>query len=50
MMPPPPPVMIDAEEVARQDARFSGWMYRLPVYKYEQIVRRMEDFLLPAAE
>lgn len=41
---------LDAEEVARQDARFSGWIYRLPVYKYEQIVRRMEDFLLPAAE
>jgi hypothetical protein len=46
----PLPDRLDAEEVARQDARFSGWIYRLPVYKYEQIVRRMEDFLLPAAE
>jgi len=44
------PDRLDAEQVARQDARFSGWIYRLPVYKYEQIVRRMEDFLLPAAQ
>lgn len=40
----------DPEVVARQDAALAGWVYRVPVYKYDQAVRRMEDLLKPAAE
>ena len=40
----------DPEDVARRDAELAGWVYRVPTYKYEQIVRRMEDLLRPVEE
>jgi len=41
------PGRADPESVARQDAALAGWVYRVPVYKYDQAVRRMEDLLKP---
>jgi len=41
------PNRADPESVARQDAALAGWVYRVPVYKYDQAVRRIEDLLKP---
>jgi len=40
----------DVETVARQQARMTGWVYKVPVRKYDQIVRRTEDLLKPVAD
>jgi hypothetical protein len=49
--PPQPEVMrADPEDVARRDAELAGWVYRIPTYKYEQIVRRMDDLLKPVED
>ena len=37
----------DPEAVARRDAELAGWVYRIPTYKFDQMVRRMEDLLRP---
>ena len=34
-----------AEEAQTLDARLSGWRYRIPSYKFEQLTRRMDDLL-----
>ncbi len=46
----PEAMRADPEDVARQDADLAGWVYRIPTYKYEQIVRRMDDLLKPVEE
>lgn len=43
-------IRADPEEVARQDAKLAGWVYKVPTYKSEQIVRRMDDLLRPIEE
>lgn len=40
----------DAETVARTQARLAGWVYKVSVRKYDQIVRRTEDLLKPVAD
>jgi hypothetical protein len=40
----------DPETVAREDAELAGWVFRVPVYKYDQAVRRMDDLLKPVGD
>jgi hypothetical protein len=40
----------DPEAVAERDAFLAGWVYRVPVFKYDQAVRRMEDLLKPVTD
>ena len=40
----------DPESVAKEDAALSGWVFEVPVHRYEQMVRRMEDLLKPKAQ
>ncbi len=40
----------DPEKVAREDAELAGWVFRVPVYKYDQSVRRMDDLLKPVGD
>jgi hypothetical protein len=44
------PARVDPQSVAQQDAALAGWVYEVPVQRYEQMVRRMEDLLKPGAE
>lgn len=37
-----------AAEAEAINARVSGWLYRIPSYKYEQMTRRMDDLLSDA--
>lgn len=37
----------DVEQVARDSERLAGWVYRISVPRYEQLVRRLEDLLRP---
>jgi hypothetical protein len=37
----------DVERVARESERLAGWIYRISVPRYEQLVRRSEDLLRP---
>lgn len=37
----------DPQDVARDDAALAGWVFQIPAYKYDQVVRRMEDLLNP---
>ena len=46
----PETVRADPETVAEQDAFLAGWAYRVPVHKYDQAVRRMEDLLKPVTD
>jgi hypothetical protein len=46
----PETVRADPETVAQQDAFLAGWAYRVPVHKYDQAVRRMEDLLKPVTD
>jgi hypothetical protein len=39
----------DAELDAERE-RLSGWVFRIPVWKYDQINRRLEDLLVPLPE
>ncbi|MEO8443434.1 MAG: DUF4340 domain-containing protein [Gammaproteobacteria bacterium] len=36
------------EEAAALNARLGGWVYTLPVYKTEQLTRRLQELLAPA--
>jgi hypothetical protein len=42
------PPRADAETVARQQTRLSGWIFSVPAHRFDQIVRRTEDLLKPA--
>jgi hypothetical protein len=44
------PERADPEAVAQQDAALAGWVFKVPVHRYEQMVRRKEDLLKPEAE
>ncbi len=44
------PPRADQESVAREDADLAGWVFRIPVYKYDQMVRRMDDLLKPKTD
>ncbi len=37
-------------ELRAENQRLSGWTFTIPVWKYDQINRRLEDLLAPAAE
>ncbi|MGB5542320.1 MAG: DUF4340 domain-containing protein [Gammaproteobacteria bacterium] len=37
----------DVEQVARDSEQLAGWIYRISVPRYEQLVRRSEDLLRP---
>lgn len=41
------PERADPEAVAQQDAALAGWVFKVPVHRYEQMVRRKEDLLKP---
>ncbi len=44
------PERADPEAVAREDAALAGWVFMVPVHRYDQMVRRMEDLLKPKPE
>jgi len=44
---PAVPERADPEVVAREDAGLAGWVFKVPVHRYEQMVRRQEDLLKP---
>ena len=40
----------DAETVARHSEKLAGWVFRIPVTRYDQMVRRPDDLLSPLPE
>jgi len=44
------PERADPEAVAKEDSALAGWVFQVPVHRYDQMVRRMEDLLKPKAE
>lgn len=46
---PPEFPRADAEAVARRGEALAGWVFRIPVSRYDQMVRGADDLLLPAA-
>lgn len=40
----------DAGAVARQSEELAGWVFRIPVTRYDQMVRRLDDLLSPLPE
>jgi hypothetical protein len=44
------PAQVTDAELRAQDERLSGWTYTIPVWKYDQINRRLEDLLAPAGD
>lgn len=45
--PPPDVPRADPEAVARRSESLAGWVFRISVPRYEQLVRRSEDLLMP---
>lgn len=47
-----PPVIprADAQVVARRSEELAGWVFRIPVTRYDQMVRRPDDLLSPLPE
>lgn len=43
------PQVTQAELESERD-RLSGWAFRIPVWKYDQINRRLDDILMPLPE
>jgi hypothetical protein len=46
---PPTSPRADAEAVARRGEALAGWVFRIPVSRYDQMVRGADDLLRPAA-
>jgi len=47
---PPEAPRADAEAVARRSEGLAGWVFRIPVTRYDQMVRRPDDLLSPLPE
>jgi hypothetical protein len=44
------PAPVSDAQLRTQNERLSGWVFTIPVWKYDQINRRLEDLLAPAAD